>query len=637
MRNPATQWEIEAPQGMFGRPIGPRELIRIILSTGLLVAVCVAAGLAVSWKMFQSAPHAYVATATFVVDELPFVQTLKQPDAETDRQLVQTVILSIANRDMRSAVEARTGVPAGRISFAGIDRRLKLQGREPEANVEVVAVKNSRMGSISATSQSPEFAAKVSNAILDELQLYNLVGGRLKAIQTTSRFLKSQAESMLQQLVDVSAQRAKLEGQNAEMENYLKQKLPLYSFPAFSQDSTLNNLRTQLILVESEYKALAATSTRGQRLEGKAVELKTLRAQLTGQASGLTEALRADYAIRLSQEQNLQADQRTTASRLEALSQESTRLAQSFGDPTVMRKLAAENQEAGTVLANMIVPVDRAYPPAKPDRPKLVFYLLLGGALGALAGLGFAAIHILLDNSLKSVEQIETQLGLPCLAVLSKHPPIANGVIPAKISDHPDYSAGLGFLRSHLLSPSEQQACRIVGFTPVSPRRRSSALVADLAILLAQSEKRTLVVDLHFEDPAIARSLGVKVEGGIEKWVLSDDPISGYLSASSLRGLAVFSAARRDSSLADKISRRPLATEWAALLADWDFVLIDAPCILTDWRLSLSLPAGAPVILTADFRRTKLEMLRQTCSHARGPRWQVEGVVLTDAPHRIAG
>lgn len=144
------------------------------------------------------------------------------------------------------------------------------------------------------------------------------------------------------------------------------------------------------------------------------------------------------------------------------------------------------------------------------------------------------------------------------------------------------------------------------------------------------------MVDLHFDDPLIARILGVEVKGGVGQWLLSDDPITGYAGFSALRGLAVFSASRRDAGLADQISRRPLAAEWATLSRDWDFVLIDAPCILSDWSLSLSLPSGAPLILTADFRRTKIDMLRQTCSHARGPRWQVEGVVLTDAPRRMA-
>jgi Mrp family chromosome partitioning ATPase len=416
------------------------------------------------------------------------------------------------------------------------------------------------------------------------------------------------------------------------MENYLNQQLPLYAFPAFSQDATMNNLRTQLILVESEYKALAATSTRGQRLEGKAEELRTLRAQLVKQAGNLAEALRADFTIRSAQEQNLLADQRSGAKKLEELSQESTRLAQSFGDPTLMRKLAAEMRDAGIGPANMIVPVDLAYPPARPNRPKLVFYLLLGGALGGLAGLALAAINVLLDTSLKSVEQIETQLGLPCLAVL----PRQSSRLRGSPREDLDRSPGLGFLQSHLLSPSRPKGACVVGFSPVSSSQRSSVLVADLALLLARSGKRTLVVDLQFQDPQIAKLLGVDVKAGIESWIQSDAPIGGCLGFATVPGLAVLSASRRNADLAARLSRRPLAAEWAALASEWDFVLIDAPCLLSDWSLNLSLPSGAPLILTADFHRTKTDMIRQACSHARGPRWEVEGVVLTNAPRRIA-
>jgi capsular polysaccharide biosynthesis protein len=636
-REPAAQWEVEPVRGIFGHPLPPRELVRMVVTVAILVTIFASGGLALAWMAYQKAPRAYQSTGTFVVDELPFVQKLQQVDAETDRQLVQTLILSIANREMQSAVVRRLDVPHGHIAFEGLDRPLPLKGGEPQANVSVTAVKNSRMGAITVESQDSAFAAQVVNAMLDELQLYNVVGGKLKALQTSTAFLKSQAESMLKQYVDVNAQRIKLEREKAEMENYLKQGLPISSFPAFAQDSTLNNLKTQLILVESEYKYLASTSTRGQRLEGKGMELQTLRAQLASQANNLAEGLRADFVIRRTQEEKLLADRQLAARQLEQLAQESTRLAQSFGDPILMKKLAAERPEEGAGPANMIVAVNRGSPSAQPFRPKAIFYLLLGGALGAMIGVGLAAISILLDNGLKSVQQIENQLGLPCLAVLSKSEPIALSALGGS-SDHlPDYPAGLGFLRSHLLSLTEERGFSVIGFSPVSSRQRSSSLVADLAVLLAMSDKRTLVVDLHFEDPSISRMLGIDVQKGVEKWVDSDDPLPHYLRHSKLQGLAVLAVSKPDERLSKLISRRPLAAEWASLAADWDFVLIDAPCMLSDWRLSLSLPARSPLILTADFRKTRMEMLVQACSHARGPRWQVDGVVLTGAPRQIAG
>ena len=420
MKNDQTQWEIEPLQGGM-RTMAFRELLRIYFSSFLIALLGFAGGVILAWFAYLSATQVYEATGTFLVDELPFIQTVKQTDSETDRQLVQTLILSIANRDMRVAIEKRLDLLPGRIAFAGLDRAIRLKGDQPEANVQVSLVKNSRMGAISADSQSPEFAAKVVDAMLDELGLYNIVGGRLKAIQTSAGFSKAQADSTLQQLADVSAQRIRLEREVAEMENYLKQNLPLYAYPAFAQDSTLNNLKTQLILVESEYKYLASTSTRGQRLEGKEAELRTLESQLSSQASNLANALRAEYAIRFTQEQDLQANKLKAAQKLDSFSQESTRLAQSFGDPSLMRQLAAENPPDGNVgIANMVVVVNKASPPPRPIRPQLLLYLLFGGALGGMLGLGLAALIALLDNSVKSVRQIELQLGVPCLAILSR-------------------------------------------------------------------------------------------------------------------------------------------------------------------------------------------------------------------------
>lgn len=636
MRNESSQWEIEPSHGV-GAPLAFREVIRIYFSSFLIALICFIAGILLSCFAYLSATRVYEATGTFLVDELPFVQTLKQYDSETDRQLVQTLILSIANRDMRAAIEKRLDLPPGRIAFAGLDRAIRLQGHEPEANVQVALVKNSRMGSISADSQSPEFAAKVVNAMLGELGLYNVVGGRLKAIQTSAGFAKTQADSTLQQLADVSAQRIKLGRELAEMENYLKQNLPLSSYPAFAQDSTLNNLKTQLILVESEYKYLASTSTRGQRLEGKASELRTLRAQLASQATNLAEALRAEYAIRSTQEQDLQANKLKAAQKLDSFSQESTRLAQSFGDPAEMRKLALENSKEGEVgTANMVVVVNLASPPSRVQRPQLALYILFGAALGGILGLGLAAVVALLDNSLKSIERIETQLGLPCLAVLSK-PTLSSGAVGhGGTISYSDCPAGIGFLSSNLLSKAGTRNPVVVGFTPASPKQRSSILVADLAFLTSQADKRTLVVDLHFDSPLIAKTLGIPVKNGIEQWLRSEDPISSHLNYSASRELAVFSARHADRNLMDTFSSRPLVAEWAALASDWDFIIIDAPCILSYWSLSLSLPAGSPLIITADFRKTKMNLLRQICSHARGPRWQIEGVVLTDAPSSIS-
>src|SRR5690606_30419699 len=112
------------------------------------------------------------------------------------------------------------------------------------------------------TSQFPEFAAEVANAILSELRYYNVVAGRLKNIRRSLLLAKDKVDSLQKSLIVASEERIRLDQQNAELDAYALRDLPLDAFPSFAGDSTLNNLKTQLVLSDSEYKGLAATATR---------------------------------------------------------------------------------------------------------------------------------------------------------------------------------------------------------------------------------------------------------------------------------------------------------------------------------------------------------------------------------------
>jgi len=630
-----SQWEIETP-GERPRAPGVRDVFRFLIANFFLLAGGLGLGLLLGWVVYRDTPKAYEAKGAFVVDEIPFIQTTttSTSDAETERQVVQTLILSIPNREMRGAVERRLQLPAGRIAFAELDPPLKLEGPNPRARVRVSPVRNSRMGSIEATSQFPDFAAAVVNAMLDELQLYNTVGGRFNNIQISLNLAKSRAENLLKQLLDVTAQRIKFEQEKAELDNYLLQNLPLASFPAFARDSTLNNLKTQLILIESEYDNIASSSTRGARLVGKKSELQALKGQLVSYAERLASGLRSEYEISSTQEKNMQADMLKAKDQIDKLTQQATRLAQSFGDPRQMRTLAAEVQDGPTGPSNTIVVVDRATAPAKPAKPKLLLNFLLGGAFGGALGLGLAALRTLLDNRIKCVEQIESRIGVPCLAALPRRLPLARGAAKKNVFDHPRYPVGLGFLCSHLLAEHVPGTGCVFGFTPAGASRRPSSLVADLAILLAQAEKKTLVVDLHLASPRVAQTLGITVKKGLLGWLASDEPPGEFITYSAVRELAVFSPEKSARDVDDLLSRRPLITIMPELAAHWDFILIDSPAILSDWSLTLALPPGSPLIITAVYLRTRTNTLRQTLAHTRGPRWKVNGVVLLDAPRR---
>ena len=332
--------------------------------------------------------------------------------------------MSILSHDMRADVARQLGVLPKQIAFANLDLPLKLVGRVRQANIRVDSTDKSRMGEIIATSQSPEFAAAVANAILDNLQLFNRVGGRLKNLRLDMDLAKARLDGIVKELVDLSSKRSKLEEENAELDDRVRRGQSLRALPSFAQDATLNNLKTQLILVESQYSGLASTATRGSRLDAKRAEVKNLTEQVEDYVQRLARALRSAYAIARTQQESVETDIKDSKAKLDRMAEESARLAQTLSSPAAMRAIAAEADAAPQgPMANVIVPIDRAAPKIKPTRPKLWLNLLLGGVFGAGLGTGVVSLRVLLDTRLRSARQIEERTGQRCLALSAEARP----------------------------------------------------------------------------------------------------------------------------------------------------------------------------------------------------------------------
>jgi Mrp family chromosome partitioning ATPase len=152
--------------------------------------------------------------------------------------------------------------------------------------------------------------------------------------------------------------------------------------------------------------------------------------------------------------------------------------------------------------------------------------------------------------------------------------------------------------------------------------------VARLAVMLARSGCRTLVVDLYLAKPRQARLLGIKPARGLADWAVSADPLDDYLWKSELGGLALLSCEPGKKPGAELLARRLLARMLPQLQNSWDVVLIDAPAIASCWDLALALPAGATLVITATRGATRAPQVIQTAGLARGQNWNLAGLVL---------
>lgn len=619
-----------------GTALNIRDVIQLLVSNALIILTGIAIGIALGLVAHSITVPIYRSTAQFVVDELPYYQSKERSDAETERQLIQTLILSIPSRDMEDTISERLGIDPSQLAFTPLNPAIPFKKGQIAANVRIDAVQNSRIGRIQVTSQSPDFAAKVANTILEELRLYNVVAGHLNNLRRSIDLAKDKTDSLQKSLITASEDRIKIEQQNAELDAYLQRGLPLEGFTAFSKDATLNNLKTQLILSQSEYNGLAATATRGARLEAKKAELRALEHQLSDYLRQLVTGLQSEREIVRTGEADLRNEFDATKTHFDELVRSGSRFSQSFGDPTSMKALALETEADPGGPANVIVTVDRATPGKRPIAPKLWISLLGGIVFGTALGFGVALLRVLLENKITSARRIEQVTGLRTLALIPKYPPLSQGTKRKTVFNNPAYPAALGFLRSRLVQLGMTDSDNtIIGFVPAQPGENCSQLVADLAILLAQAEKRTLVIDLHLWEPRQAGLLGITPKNGFADWLSARDDIGNYISYSALRELALLAPGNSSQDLDDLLASHPLLRAMPELLKNWDYILIDAPAITADWSLTMTLPSDSPMIIGANYGKTTIEVLTETVRRAKSHDWPLLGVVLQGCPKHI--
>ena len=167
----------------------------------------------------------------------------------------------------------------------------------------------------------------------------------------------------------------------------------------------------------------------------------------------------------------------------------------------------SENQNVGNVL-----PIEAAVPPEKPISPKKLLNLAIGSVMGLLLGIGTALLLEALDNSVKTVKEVQAIFDLTVLGTIPQldGEKKVNATVldrsrqPLPVRDEPRSAVSEAFrmLQANLKFLSSDNPPRIIVMTSSIPQEGKSTTSANLALVLAEMGHRVLLVDADLRRPS---------------------------------------------------------------------------------------------------------------------------------------
>lgn len=245
--------------------------------------------------------------------------------------------------------------------------------------------------------------------------------------------------------------------------------------------------------------------------------------------------------------------------------------------------------------------------------PVLVQCLLLFLALGLVGGSGLAYLAEVNDKSFRTPEEIRRRLGLavvghiPTLGLQKGGGPAAIGGVDRGVIAHhkPTSTEAEAYrgVRTALYFSTAGKGHQVIQVTSPNPADGKSTLAANLAVAIAQSGKRVVLVDADFRKPRIHKMFHASPEVGLASVIAGETDLARAIQPSAVPGLSLLPCGPRPANPAELLTSNRFQEVLGEIKQAFDFVLIDTPPLLAVSDPAVVAPRVDGVLLTIRITR----------------------------------
>lgn len=577
-------------------------------------------------------PYVNVLRNKLTVETLPETNILEISFEHTDPTLTAAIVNTAANNFVSRSFERRTS------NFSSTSDWLDRSTRELRAKVQ-----------------------QAEQAVADYTKRNGIFSTDGKGNLTTDKLTGLHAEAL-----------------KAEMDRILKQSLyeevkngRAAQLPEAFSDVRTGALKQKLGELELEQSQLSVKyGPENPQVAVIEQKIKVLKEQITSNQHTLEDKLKADYerSVRDEREFNnaLEAAKGQAVQQNQAAIQFSTLQAELDTAKALYADFLNKTKQADLQLAeqhNNLKIVETAETPKSPIGPQRFRTILIGLLVSLIAGMGLAFFLEYLDNTVKSVEDVERVAALPTLAVIPSISTISPRAMAEKKKNKssltpgteisPSFaSAGSGengkltklvtldqlssvveayrMLRTSVLLSAAGNPPKIILFTSGQPGEGKTTTAINTAISLSQLGSSVLLIDADLRRPTVHRVFKMGQSQGLSTFLSRQVEIDPLIHKLWVPNLSVLPCGPIPPNPAELISSERMKGLLKMLSSKYDHILIDSPPLInvTDPVILSTMVDGTILVVQAG--RSTRDIVRRARQELASVGAKIFGVVLNN-------
>lgn len=229
------------------------------------------------------------------------------------------------------------------------------------------------------------------------------------------------------------------------------------------------------------------------------------------------------------------------------------------------------------VISTPIQPASAASRPVSPDPVRNIG---LGLLAGLVLGVGIAFLRHALDTKVRGEEDIRAHSDAPMLAGLPLEHASKRALLSIEDDPHGRHAEAIRRLRTNLMFVDVTTGRHSFVVTSAMPGEGKTTTAINLALAMADSGRRTLLVDADLRNPSVAKSMGMEGSVGLTTVLLGEADPGDVIQSWGTVGLDVLPAGQVPPNPTELLGSQPMKSLMATLVEEYDFVLIDSPPVV---------------------------------------------------------